>query len=114
MNDESYTDRSRRTSSARGQASQFDAAEAGGQGPIPETGESRRDNLLAIARNRGLACLVDRGQVKAMFDRTILIKASGKKVGVLLFYPIQRPEDFDDGQAWVNAFWPITGGEANG
>lgn len=49
-----------------------------------------------------------------MFDRTVFIHASGKKVGVLLFYPVERPEDFDEGQAWVNLFWPITGGAANG
>ena len=114
MNDKSRSDRPRRTTSAGDQTPQFNASKGGSQGPIPQTGEGWRDDLLAIARNRGLACLVDRGQVKAMFDRTVLINATGKKVDVLLFYPILRPEDFDEGQAWINAFWPITGGEANG
>lgn len=113
MNDKSNPDRSCRPSKKRRKAAQFESAAIRGERAVPEARKSRIKDLLALGRHRNVDCFVEDDKLTAVYNRAIIINKSGKRIEVLLFYPIQEPGDFNEGEAWLRNFWPLTAGGAN-
>lgn len=101
MNDKSNPHRSRRASSARGEASQLNAAKARGQREIPQTGQDRRERLLGGRGNRRVYPQAARGPIIAAFVVPIQNPETGREQQRVYMFEVEKPSDLVAAQASV-------------
>lgn len=110
MNDTSNPNRPRRTSTAGNKEAQFDAAEARSKRPVAEAREDWIEHLLDRRGDRRIDNAIEGGTVNAVYIRRLHDPLTGRTWDRVFLFPVDKPEDFEAAEAWLNEHYPVSEG----